>query len=96
MSNVNFLVVQQHAIDGLDGRLCSLGGVIVDETITLGASALVCCNLARENVAEGGESVMKSLEYHRVRPNKRRGKRASGFITLLSICSSRFLMKILP
>ena len=68
--DVNLLVVQQHTVDGLDSGLCSLGGVVVNETVTLGASAFVCCDLAREYITEGGESVMKSLEYHHVKPSE--------------------------
>lgn len=69
MSNVDLLVIQQHTIDGLDSRLGRLGAVIVNETVTLGASALVCCDLARKNVTEGSKSIMKSLKC-KVRPNK--------------------------
>ena len=84
VSNVDLLVIQQHTIDGLDSRLGSLGAVIVNEAITLGASALVCRDLARKNVTEGGEGVMKSLGY-RVRPNKpHEGKPAD----LLPCCQS--------
>jgi hypothetical protein len=69
VSNVDFLVVQQHAVDGLDSGLGRLSGIIVNETITLGASALICCDLARKDVTKGGESVMKSLGYE-VRPTR--------------------------
>ena len=69
VSNVDFLVVQQHTVDGLDSGLGRLSGVIVNETITLGASALVCCDLARKDVTKGGKSVVKSLGYE-VRPTK--------------------------
>jgi len=68
VSNVDLLVIQQHTIDGLDSRLSRLGAVIVNEAVTLGASALVCRDLARKNVTEGGEGIMKSLGY-RVRSN---------------------------
>jgi len=61
MANVDLLVIQQHTIDGFDSRLCSFGAVIVNEAVTLGASALVCRDLARKNVTESGEGIMKSL-----------------------------------
>ena len=61
VSNVYLLVIQQHTINGLDSGLCSLGAIIVNETVTLGTSALVRRNLARKDVTECGESVVKSL-----------------------------------
>lgn len=61
VSNVDLLVIQQHTIDGFDSRLSSLGAVIVNVAVTPGASAFVCCNLARENIAEGSEGIVKSL-----------------------------------
>jgi hypothetical protein len=84
MSNIDLLVVQQHTVDGLDSRLGSLGAVIVDKAITLGASALVCCDLARKDVTEGGKSVMKSLGC-KVRPNKSHGRHIGD---LLPCCRS--------
>lgn len=95
MPNVDLLVVQQHTIDGFDSRLCSLGAVIVNEAVTLGTSALVRRNLARKNVTKGGKSIVESLGY-KFRTNKQHRRSVCGSITLLSICSSRFLMKILP
>ena len=69
VSNVDLLVVQQHTVDSLDCRLGSLSTVIVDEAVTLGASALICCDLARKNVTERGKGIVKSLG-HKVRPNR--------------------------
>ena len=61
MSNEDLLVIQQHTVDGFDGGLGRLGGVIVNEAITLGASAFIGCDLAGENVTEGSEGIVKSL-----------------------------------
>ena len=61
VSNKDLLVVQQHTIDGLDSRLGGFSAVIVDEPIALRAPTFVCCDLARENVTESSEGVVKSL-----------------------------------
>ena len=67
VSNEDLLIIEQHTIDGLDGRLGRLGAVIVNEAITLRAPSLICCDLARKNVTEGSECIMKSLGCERVR-----------------------------
>jgi len=61
MPNKHFLVIKQHAIHGTDGGLRSLGGLIMDKTISFGIAVLICGNLAREYGAEGSEGVVKSL-----------------------------------
>ena len=61
MTDVNLLVVQKHTIDSLDRRFSRLGGLVVDETIALRAAVLVCGDLARQHVAEGGEGVVEGL-----------------------------------
>jgi len=61
VSNEDLLIIEQHTIDGLDGRLGRLGTVIVNEAVTLRASSLICCDLTRKNVTEGSEGIMKSL-----------------------------------
>jgi hypothetical protein len=61
MSDVNLLVVQEHAIDGLDGGIGSLGGLVVDETVPSGTTVLVGSDLAGEDVSERGKGIMKGL-----------------------------------
>ncbi len=46
MADVDLLVVQQHAVDSLDGGLGGLGSLIVDETVALGTAVLVGGDLA--------------------------------------------------
>ena len=60
VSDVNLLVVQQHSVDVLDGVLSSLVGLVVNETVSLGLTILGG-DLAGQDVAEGGEGVVKSL-----------------------------------
>ena len=62
MADVDLLVVQQHAVDSLDGSLRGLGGLVVDEAVALGAAVLIGGYLARQHVTEGGEGVVESLE----------------------------------
>lgn len=61
VADVNLLLVQQHAIDVLDGLRSGLVSLVVHETVSLGVSVLVLSDLAAENVAESGEGVMQSL-----------------------------------
>ncbi len=61
MTDVNLLVVQQHTVDSLDGGISSLRGLIVDETVALGASVLIRSDLARQNVSEGGKRIVQGL-----------------------------------
>jgi len=60
-SDIHFLVIEQHAIDGLDSIISGLASLVVDETIALGAAMLVGRDFAREHVSEGGEGVVESL-----------------------------------
>ena len=85
VSNEDLLIIEQHTIDGLDGRLGRLGAVIVNEAVTLRASSLICCDLARKNVTEGSEGIMKSLRHERVR---RTGHRRDEFADSLPCCRS--------
>ena len=66
VAHIDLLIVEQHAIDGLDGDVGSFRGLVVDETIALGATLLVSGNLTREHVAESGKRVMKSLKAKRL------------------------------
>lgn len=61
VADVDLLLVQKHAVDVLDGLGSSLIGLVVDETVALGVTVLVLGNLARKDVAEGSEGVVKSL-----------------------------------
>lgn len=61
VSNVDLLVVEQHVVDGLDGGVGGLGRLVVDETVSPGSTVLVNGDLAGEDVAKGGESVVEGL-----------------------------------
>lgn len=59
---VDLLVVQQHAIDSLNGSLSGLSGLIVHEAVAFGTTVLVGGDLARQYVTERGEGVVESLQ----------------------------------
>jgi hypothetical protein len=61
VSDKDLLLVQKHAVDALDSSVGSLGGLVVNETVTLGVTVLILGDLAGKNVAESGEGVVKSL-----------------------------------
>ena len=61
VADVDLFVVQQHAINTLDGSLSRIGGFVMNETIALRATMLVSGNLARQDIPEGGESIMEGL-----------------------------------
>ena len=61
MADVDLLVVQQHAIDSLDGSVSGLGGLVVDETVTLGSALLISSDLARKDVSESGKGIVQGL-----------------------------------
>ena len=61
VADVHLLVVQKHAVDGLDGSLGSLSGLVVDESVSLGAAMLVGSNLAGQDITEGGEGIVEGL-----------------------------------
>jgi hypothetical protein len=60
-ADVDLLVVEQHTVDRLYGVISSLRSLVVDETISLRTAVLVCGDLARQDIAKGGKSVMESL-----------------------------------
>lgn len=62
MSDKDLSVVEEHAVDGLDGSISGLGSLVVDESVTSRGSGVVDGDLAREDVSEGGEGVVESLE----------------------------------
>lgn len=61
VTDVDFLIVQKHAVHSLDGGISSLSSFVVHETITLGATLVISGDLAGQNVAESGEGIMQSL-----------------------------------
>lgn len=67
MPDIHLLVVQQHVVDRLDRRVGGFGRLVVDETVPPRTTVLVHGDFAREDVAEGGESVVQGL----TRANKR-------------------------
>lgn len=63
VTDIDLLIVQQHAIHGLDGVFGSFGSFIVDKTIALGAAVFIGSDLAGQDVTESRKSIMKSLGY---------------------------------
>ena len=61
VADVNLLVVQKHTVDSLDSGIGGLGGLVVNEAVALGAALLIGCDLARKDIAESSEGVVKSL-----------------------------------
>jgi hypothetical protein len=61
MSDIDLLVVEQHAVDSLDGGNSSLASRIVDKGETSRLASLVETDLARKNVTKGGKGVVESL-----------------------------------
>lgn len=61
VADVDLLLVEQHAVDMLDGLSSSLIGLVVNETVSLGVSVLILGDLAAENVAKGSKGVVESL-----------------------------------
>jgi hypothetical protein len=70
VSDVDLLVVEQHVVDGLDGGVGGLGRLVVDESVSPGSTVLVNGDLAGEDVAEGGESVVEGLVVRGTRRNQ--------------------------
>ena len=96
VADIDLLVVQEHTVDSLDRRLSGLRGLIMDETVALGAAVLICGDLARQHVTESCEGIVEGLVEHMNTREHPIAKFKSGCLTLLSFCSSRFLMKMLP
>ena len=65
LDDAHLLFLQQLSIDLLNGLLCRLLGLEVNETVSLGlwlvelVLGLVDADLARQDVAEGGECVVE-------------------------------------
>jgi hypothetical protein len=62
VTDVHLLVVQKHTVHSLDGAFSGLGSFVVHKTITLGLAMFIGRNLARQDIAESSESVMKGLK----------------------------------
>ena len=62
-ADVHLLVVEQHAIDGLDGVLGCLGSLVVDEAVAFGVAVLVGSDLAREDVTERRKRFVQGLSF---------------------------------
>jgi len=61
MTNEDLLVVEEHAIDRLDGVLSSLSGLVVDEAVTLGVALLIDGDFAGENITKRDERIVERL-----------------------------------
>jgi hypothetical protein len=55
MTNKNLLIIQQHAIDGLDRIFGSLGSLVVNESVDSGLVMFVSSNFSRKHVSEGSQ-----------------------------------------
>lgn len=62
MTDIHFLIIEEHAIDGFDGTLSGLSSFIMDEAISLGAALFVGDNFAGQDVAKGDKRIMESLD----------------------------------
>ena len=61
VADIHLLVVEQHAVDGLDSSLSSFGSLIVDVAVASGTAVLIGRNFAGEDVAESSEGIVKGL-----------------------------------
>jgi hypothetical protein len=52
MTNKNLLIVQQHAIDGLDRIFSSLGGLVVNKSVASGPVVFISRDFARKLKSE--------------------------------------------
>jgi hypothetical protein len=55
MTNKNLLIIQQHAIDGLDRIFGSLSSLVVNESVDSGPVVFVSSNFSRKHVSEGSQ-----------------------------------------
>ena len=61
MTDVDLLVVEQHAIHSFNSTVSSFSSLVVDETVSPRAANLVSSNLAGKHIAEGGKRIVQSL-----------------------------------
>lgn len=66
VADVDFLVVEQHAVDGLDGGIGGFSGGIVHKGESSRLAILIDTDLARENLSKRDESVVESLVVDRL------------------------------
>ena len=67
MADVDLLVVQKHAIDGLNSSLCSLGGLVVHKSVAFGTTLIVCGDLAGQDITESSKGIVEGLSWSNVR-----------------------------
>ena len=63
VTDINFLVVQQHAIDSLNCSVCGFSSLVMDEAEATRVTVLIGCNFARKNITESGKCVMQCLRF---------------------------------
>jgi hypothetical protein len=61
VSNENLLLVQQHAVNVLDSVGGSLGGLVVDESVSARVTELILSDLAGQDVTKCSKGVVESL-----------------------------------
>lgn len=62
MTDIDFLVVQKHAIDSLNGSVSGLSGFVMNETEASRTTLLIGSDFARQYITKRGEGIMKSLK----------------------------------
>jgi hypothetical protein len=85
VADIHLLVVEKHAIDGLDGGVSGFRGLVMNEAIAFGAPMLVRSDFARKHVAESCERVMKSLHKHNKYMNYSFLRKSTNFVIDLFI-----------
>jgi hypothetical protein len=58
VSNIDLLVVQKHAVHSLNGVVGSFVCLVMNETVSLGATMFICGYLAGQNIAKSGKSIV--------------------------------------
>lgn len=61
VADVDLLVVQQHSVNGLDGRVSCLRRLVVDKAVSARTAVLISRDLAREDIAESSKGIVQSL-----------------------------------
>ena len=83
MPNKDLLVIEQHAIDSLDGGFGSLASFIVDKSIATRSAILVGRDFAGKNIAERSKRVVESLASCMRRSNDCTDRRLDLIVNLL-------------
>jgi hypothetical protein len=92
-TNKNLLIVEQHAVDSFNSGFCRFSGLVVYKSVALGVSSLIGGNFAGKDIPERNECIMKGLQQLSSWDS---ASVETSSLALLSIPSSRFLMKIFP